>query len=263
MDVTVYVRAKITGSPSQFPNINVTLSAKGYMNTGGHTGKHTPDTPPSEKCGRFNPSSGKANLIYSNSSGISHYSFGSKYSAPEISGRFKLIAKAGGKLRTRNIRVKISGLVSLRDYNGSWQLVGETSQHPKKTNHYVTPGAANALVLLAQDWRDYWNGLTDAERAVYPSIEGRDRGTLMVNDCSLEWGGLFDITGQWVPSHHTHRAGLDTDIRSNERGGIPIDEPHKGEFVDFIDDNISQATVKLEYEGRYNEHYHINWDGIH
>ena len=36
-----------------------------------------------------------------------------------------------------------------------------------------------------------------------------------INDASLEWGGLFDIDGDWDTSHKKHRRGVVIDIRAN------------------------------------------------
>lgn len=257
MDVSVYIRANVTGSPSN-PG-NVTMSIEWVDDTGGHTGRHRPTSLPVSERGPFDPRSGQMELIHQYLSGRAYFSFDTEYSAPEISGEYRLIAEAGGRSVTRNLHVKIPGLVSLRDYNGAWTLVGETRQHPRGTNHYVTPDAANALVQLARDWETYWNGIPPAERARYAT----SAGTLTINDCSLQWGGLFDIGGRWQPSHHTHRAGLDTGIRSQRSGGIPIDDLHKAEFEDLVDDEIQEATVELEYRRARNEHYHIDWDGVH
>jgi len=44
-------------------------------------------------------------------------------------------------------------------------------------------------------------------------ISGRK---LSVNDMSLRYGGVFDVNGNWKPSHATHRGGKDVDI--NQRG---------------------------------------------
>jgi hypothetical protein len=53
---------------------------------------------------------------------------------------------------------------------------------------------------------------------------------LYLNDASLEWGGLFDVNGNWQTGYHSkHRMGRVIDIRANTApGAMP-----EGNFIKF------------------------------
>ena len=46
-----------------------------------------------------------------------------------------------------------------------------------------------------------------------------------INDMSLPRGGLFDLNGDWITPHQTHREGKNADIRSTN-----MDETEKAYF---------------------------------
>ncbi|MDE0399645.1 MAG: hypothetical protein OXL96_17765 [Candidatus Poribacteria bacterium] len=261
MNISVYIRANVTGSASQ-PG-NVTMSASAVERTGGHI--HVNPPPPT---GTFNPNNGKMELIHRYDSGRAYYSFSTEYTAPDNAGRFKLTASAGGKSVIRTLEIKIPGLVALSPLTTqTYRRVGQTNQHPN--NFYAIPDVITALENAARQWRTYWNGLPDTERARYDSEVGR----LQINDCSLQWGGVFDvdltITPQfWSPPHSTHRVGLDTDIRLDRAetdGGIPEDsqipgdrKKYENEFYEILRNVYAGATARPHGTG-LNRHYHVYW----
>lgn len=65
---------------------------------------------------------------------------------------------------------------------------------PHPSNHHATEGTKDNTAQICQDYYD----LT--------------KTTLGINDMSLIWGGVFDISGKWNTPHKTHREGLDVDI---------------------------------------------------
>ncbi|MBI3556059.1 MAG: hypothetical protein HY074_07335, partial [Deltaproteobacteria bacterium] len=74
--------------------------------------------------------------------------------------------------------------------------------------------------------------------------------SLIVNDASLGWGGLYDFTNSWAPPHKYHRQGTDIDVNSKT---VPDDNSDKLE--DIVCKN--GGFPKLEQEGTANEHYHL------
>lgn len=76
----------------------------------------------------------------------------------------------------------------------SYELRGETDTHIN--NHYFSPAAMVAIINLAHGYRKKFGAL------------------LKINDSSLIKGGLFDISGNWMPSHKGHRRGIVVDINN-------------------------------------------------
>ncbi len=257
VDVGIYVVGNVTGSPTNPGSASMSVD---LINVVGHS--HT-NALPKSKWGTFNPASGPLQLIQQYPSGRAYFSFETKYTRPEVAGVYEITGKVGGKSLTLDMRVKVYGLVNLRDYNASWELIGKTAKHKQGTNHYVASASiAQVLMSITTRWRAYWDALPAAEKAEYPKTAKDEdgnlvpRNTLMINDCSLEWGGLFDIEGQWIPSHYTHRDGNDTDIRTN--GGIPMNGTHREAFDAIVDEEDPNSTAAVNPEGN---HLHIDWDG--
>lgn len=76
-----------------------------------------------------------------------------------------------------------------------YNLIGETSQHP--INHFGRPQTIDLIKEIAWQYR-----------TEFPNAE-----VLNVNDISLKWGGLFDISGEWAMPHEFHRYGRQADFR--------------------------------------------------
>lgn len=113
--------------------------------------------------------------------------------------RLTAIGNVAGKLflRTADLDVGFRGLIDPGlDNSGIIRYTGDTADHP--TNHF----ASGELHVFVRKMATYYNLL--APDAV--------KGTIGVNDMSLEHGGLFDIAGGWSPSHVRHRFGTDADI---------------------------------------------------
>jgi len=107
------------------------------------------------------------------------------------------------------LNVLVPGLEVLTAGSG-YNLVGETDAHPY--NHYGTPQMNKSLINLATNY----------------NLSCPKADTLYYNDMSLEWGGLFDINGNWKAPHTTHRYGTEIDIskrfitKSNRKRFIEI-----------------------------------------
>jgi hypothetical protein len=116
-----------------------------------------------------------------------------KYKSSEVSGIEKIKAKLDGSNEAEEfeMKVRVPGLVGL-PYGDGHVLIGQTGSHP--INHYGTLSALGSLAELAAAHKE------------------AGRGTLRINDMSLEWGGLFDIMANWSPPHKTHRQGNTVDV---------------------------------------------------
>lgn len=128
------------------------------------------------------------------------------FKAPEFATRAEHTAEASGACQGTILNVgdiKIDGLVSLPPawsdglHGGVtyYNLVGDTTQHP--INHFAKPQTIDLIQAIA------WQYHTE-----FPSAE-----VLNVNDISLKWGGLFDISGAWTIPHEFHRYGRQADFR--------------------------------------------------
>jgi hypothetical protein len=121
----------------------------------------------------------------------------------------------------------------------SWELIGWTARHP--VNHYATERFIGQLRRLADDFIEHFG---------WP---------MPVNDMSLRKGGVFDLNGNYAPSHQTHRVGLSADIRGNQASNAIPDTPEAHQWF--------EERVQYRFCGRAlferfsrnpdNNHFHI------
>ena len=73
------------------------------------------------------------------------------------------------------------------------------------------------------DHNHYGTGATNRRLAELLALYQQFYGAgLYVNDMSLPKGGLFDISGHWVPAHQSHRRGIDVDMHIRDTKGILV-----------------------------------------
>jgi len=98
-----------------------------------------------------------------------------------------------------------------------WIHVGQTPQHQNSNsyNHWMTSQAAYGIWYTAK-----------AFLLRFPS-----QGKIAVNDMALPYGGLFDIAGQWEPSHWNHYRGKAVDVAVGS-GAYGIPDSNANTFVD-------------------------------
>lgn len=137
------------------------------------------------------------------------------YKAPLASGRIRLNTFfSDGTVDTDFMIVRVPGLQELLS-SESIRLIGKTSIHP--SNHFGHPALLAGVRKLASAFYEQFNR------------------QLQVNDISLEWGGIFDLSADWTGPHHEHRDGRAVDIRTL---GVPIAQR---EF-------IARKAVELGFE---------------
>jgi hypothetical protein len=107
------------------------------------------------------------------------------------------------------------------------RYTGATGTHP--VNHY----GAHELHTMVRDMAVRYN--IEADPA--------DKGSIGLNDMSLQLGGLFDVDGNWSPSpgHFRHRFGTDCDI---DRFVLNS----SGTFV-LLDQDTLELIVTMDLDG--------------
>jgi hypothetical protein len=161
------------------------------------------------------------------------------YQASRVAGPVKLVGTVDGETAEdeKTIDVQIPGLVPLQG-SSLYFLTGNTSpqgmRHPD--NHHARP----STIVIMQKIALLFFQATNAR--------------LGVNDMSIEWGGIFDIDGNWSPPHCTHRDGVDADIDRAwlDASGNPIQTVNCSSDVD-LDAAVRKAGARLfcEVAGMY------------
>jgi len=215
------------------PNISMTIGGVGAtFSDGGHNHGGGPGC-----CGSVSPSSGSTG----DGSG-----FKTRYTAGTgaMSVYFYVSFLYGGD--TYFIATSNTVRVSEEPNDYTWQdanenlffLVGSTTSHP--SNHYAKPGLNGVVYNFAELYNDRW-GLK-----------------LALNDSSLVWGGIFDLSNNWGPRHYEHNIGENQDIRANNNlHAIPHD-PDVRQWVELYLSALFSSYLH-EDPGGTNEHYHVRW----
>ncbi len=245
------VTVRAANSDGPLADHPITVTAKWVEGSGNHlhngSGRRSPEQ---NAMGEFEAPDGSKSRgsIVSNTNGAGVLLL--DYLAPAWGGEVLIKAEAtiDGRVRRAadTLRVHVPGLQELQA-GADWVLIGATPNH--NDNHWGTAEVVEAMQNIAQDWR-----------RDFP-----DEHVLQINDMSLPWGGMFDISGEWSPSHHTHREGRDVDVRtalSGVRDGIPLDYarglPENRPFERIA--RRSGGDAEVHGAGTSNEHYHIDFD---
>jgi len=135
------------------------------------------------------------------------------FNPTDASGKHTITAScdkcSGGNDNTKTVEVKVEGLIEIPA--SQFYIFGPSSRHGTK-NHYLMPAAAEKLLLLAINYQSQGQFKVmnpNTNTMVWPE-------PFRVNDASLEWGGRFDIFGDWTNPHIEHRRGTTVDLRANE-----------------------------------------------
>ncbi|HCH0920160.1 penicillin-insensitive murein endopeptidase [Vibrio parahaemolyticus] len=113
------------------------------------------------------------------------------YTAPEVCGEITDTTIIGNTTKIITIIVSVPDLVPLKNSKGL-VLVGKTSKH--KSNHWGKVKLCKAISELGSSFYDEF------------------KKHLYINDMSLQFGGLFDIKGNFKAPHKTHLNGEHVDI---------------------------------------------------
>ncbi len=248
----------------RIPNRDVTISASMILPSGGHD--HTIQ-PLQDSLGVFtiygaNPDTASG-TITARTDANGRIQFG--YRAPVFGGEVEFVAMTiseGDTLVARDtLLVKVPGLELLED-GTNYTKIGGTANHngppgfAEDHNHYGTNATVLAMDLIAGAYRD--------------SLPNEQ--ILHINDISLPNGGLFDVNGNWLPEHSSHRTGEDVDVRTElpgTRQGVPVRIPRnatnwqtttlvRNRIFERICNN-SNAVADIHNANTIAEHYHLDF----
>jgi hypothetical protein len=185
--------------------------------SGGHGHKNGDKALPQDKQGLFHRKGNKGNPLAAKTDERGMVTIDSLV-ASQVAGRFRVTAsvKANPTVKdTVDLQVRIPSLVEFGagDY---WNLTGTASPEGQnhQGNHWCTRAMKDSLTRAFKRFYEWTS-----------SEEGGGKGIqLGINDMSLEWGGVFDIFGNWNLNneHSFHRVGLSVDI---DNAGLKEDDP--------------------------------------
>lgn len=132
-----------------------------------------------------------------------------EYISSEVAGieEIEIRVQGTGEETVKRIEVKMPILGSMPE-SFYWRLTGLGTEH--SDTHYGTAETLENTMAIALDFYEQFSA------------------TLGINDMSLEWGGLFDINGNWIPPHRSHRRGMSVDIDRCARSSIPDNPNERG-----------------------------------
>jgi hypothetical protein len=166
------------------------------------------------------------------------------FRASEASGKYLITARSVTDttvLDTVNMQIKVPGLVEFgaEDY---WTLTGNTSNRGKNhlANHYCTQITKDSLTKALKAFYDWTASKKGGGKAI----------KLGINDMCLEWGGAFDIPGQWMfgSQHSFHRVGLSVDIDNSGMNTDQMDNLTKI-MKAFGGEKYKEPTIHYGFDG--------------
>lgn len=174
-----------------------------------------------------------------------------EFRAPAPAGIHELVARCVGTAcepaEPHVIDVRELDLVEVTTADTKFRrIVGLTARHPRK-NAYLQEEALTVLEDLGSAYFDLYN-------------EG-----LVLNDASLEWGGLFDVDADhpWSVPHKEHRCGRAIDLRGSGHlgaGAIPLSRDAQFREVASlagVDVHAHPCVEKNGVQDCGNAHYHL------
>jgi hypothetical protein len=82
-------------------------------------------------------------------------------------------------------------------------------------------------------------------------------GIVAFNDASLNWGGLYDISNNWHPSHWEHREGEEIDISFQRAGNVIDDDKANAFYKKFCEDKKAQFPFSILHHYVKKKHFHV------
>jgi hypothetical protein len=164
---------------------------------------------------------------------------------------------------TVSITEKVDSLIAFPQ-TANYSLTGRKPAHPN--NHYFYQIAVDSLVKAANE---------------FAKAEWNTSGKMLLNDMSLEWGGLFDINGSWGTPHSLHRVGRSVDIENLVMVSIDTVDQKTGketkltvpkvewvrDFVRFMETKmgnwqfIDEGQAQPDIFKRTRKYPHFEWKG--
>lgn len=174
------------------------------------------------------------------------------YRAGDVSGVETIVALAADYPEAQKpITVRLHGFAVLPPNPSRYVLVGAPS------NHVGTNDPCRSPAPDSQHELNHFGkpNLVAAVQRIAEIMVQKAPIRIRVNDMSLPWGGLFDITNTWRPPHQTHRTGRNADIEfSGVREGTCV--AFTEEQLNAIAEAISLKTGSDPYVEP--NHFHIS-----
>lgn len=174
------------------------------------------------------------------------------YVAPIVGGTETITATSiGAHAGEVSLSIAIPSIVTVPTSSAHY-FIKPTSNHAPE-DHYAQPG----VIAVTDSLFSQWKALHALQPTTYPFIGVS--GQFSIDALALPNGGLFDIAGNWRPSHFTHREGLDVDFNDVGNGGA--ERPEAQRLMRRLCQLMSYDGRPLEciYEGAatLGPHYHI------
>jgi hypothetical protein len=176
------------------------------------------------------------------------------FKAPEVSGIHTITATCAtctNKALSQDIQVKVPNLL------------------PISPNPPQNADGAFVYALTSVDKTHAGNGryhhnqyyLTDRSRmnlrAMVEAFAAEGWGTVALNDASLNWGGRYDIKGNWGAPHAGHRDGREIDI-SFTRAQNPVSTTKQKTFYKkFCETKTVQVPFSILHHYAQTPHFHV------
>lgn len=116
--------------------------------------------------------------------------------------QIRLSAEGQTVSKSATVTIRWPGLVPMARSAAHWEFSDQSHTKHGNINNYGDAAFVSDVTRLF----DAYFAETEA-----PRFDGVSR--FVVNEVSLEWGGLFDDDGSWRPPHNRHRTGEDMDVR--------------------------------------------------
>lgn len=248
IDLHVHVDSIGANGGSYLPNRTVTLTAAAIDEAGGGVDGiyghiHHGAGGVSKPFGGFLPGNTPQKVVNTGDSLVIV-----RFRTGPVSGPVILRAESeGAKPAVDTVPVGVFRLVPLAE-RASYTLIGQLAWHPE--NHYVTLWMAELLEALAD------------------SVQAKFGRGLFYNDCSLPFGGVFDLGQRWQASHYEHRGGMDCDLRTNGTtafGGLNLEErKFVRDLWPTLGGQVYDETVRPDgvTPNTVNPHYHLRFRGF-
>ena len=217
------LEARIVYGDSILRNYPIRVDRPALVDSGGHS--HNGNRP----MGKYRHPVGSTNqadslVAQTDSTGVLKF----RYLASQFGGVERIRAQTVGdttKFDTLSLITRVPGLGLLPDRATYIKIGGRCEHHGPRddsdypncrtpdNNHWGTGRLVEGIQSIA-----------DAYDSLHPGVR------LRINDMSLPHGGLFDINGNWLPSHHEHRIGINADIslkcRNSSNNLVNLNERH-------------------------------------
>ncbi len=233
-------------------NVKVTITTDVTDNSGGHM--HTADRPK----GRLKAGTSVATLngvstiikdVVTDGNGVFAFTFG----AEEASGIHTITADCVGctEAVSLTVDVKVDNLAPIpASPSYSFQLPNRDTNHPSTL--FLTAASSKKLDTIANLY--YAATYYQSKQGVIPDF--------VLNDASLEWGGVLDCfltcnsamypSTPWHKAHTEHRRGSVVDVKAN---GSPGSIVYEAEFIK--DARFHKVEIGAPHGSGSGRHYHL------